>query len=106
MLKNTYYTTESVDDLLNQWTVHREQGWSQRSFCEEFGIPRSTFQGWLRKQESDNNFINIPAAQPVNSRTANNGDSVVSAEARQVLGMLINELNAIVSDLDELVTNL
>lgn len=98
------YEPDFLTDILAEWDYNISHGgMSMRRFCEDWNVPRSTFQGWLRSK----NAAEIPAdryyAKHVETEVKK---APINPEVVDVLRMLASELAAISSDLDELLMKL
>ena len=101
------YPSNSVAQILEEWEYNQTKAQcplSMRRFCEDWNVPRSTFQGWLSKQNLESLPLDRFYAKPISVPEANKAP--VSKEVVEVLRMLASELSAISTDLDELLDKL
>lgn len=109
-MNNIDYTSVIVNAMLEGWEYNQQKKspLSMREFCEEWNVPRSTFQGWLRKDRIAlaNNINALRANEEGKSSKIKPSRSDVSSQTTEVLRMLANELSAISSDLNEIVDQL
>lgn len=104
------YTQQFVTDLFEDWNENQQSDFplSMRQFCLDWAVPRSTFQGWLDRQATAtlpaDRFYTPPAApaEPVVVKF----ESGIDKPTVEVLRMLANELNAVVSDINEILERL
>lgn len=101
------YTASFLTDIFDEWEynqTHAQCPMSMRQFCEDWNVPRSTFQGWLEKRNLDTLPVDRFYAKPAD--TPETKKAPINAEAVEVLRMLASELSAISTDLDELLDKL
>jgi len=101
------YTPSFITDILDDWDLNQNEAQcpvSLRRFCEEWNVPRSTFQGWLKKRNPDPIPVNRFYAGSTEATEAKK--AAIDKEVVEVLRMLASELAAISVDLDEILLKL
>ena len=101
------YTPSFLTTILNEWDYNQNKAQcpvSLRHFCEEWNVPRSTFQGWLKKRNPDLLPVNRFYAGPTEATEGKK--AAIDKEVVEVLRMLASELAAISVDLDEILAKL
>lgn len=101
------YTPSFLTDILDEWDFNQTRAQcpiSLRRFCEEWNVPRSTFQGWLRKRNPDPLPVSRFYSEPTDATEQKKAP--VDKEVVEVLRMLASELAAISTDLDEILDKL
>lgn len=101
------YTPSFLTDILDEWDYNQNEAQcpvSLRRFCEEWNVPRSTFQGWLKKRNPDPLPVNRFYAGPTEATEVKK--AAIDKEVVEVLRMLASELAAISVDLDEILLKL
>lgn len=95
-----------MDNTPNEWVTlylaANDTGVSQREFCTYNDIPRSTLQGWIKAAGGVAKATVVASAVT----TPKVNGCVISVETKEVLCLLVNELNAVVTDLEEIIDSL
>ena len=104
-----YYTQTFITNLFEEWNQRQQSDFppSMRQFCLDWAVPRSTFQGWLKKQAvaalPADRFYSAPNSE---AKTVVKFESGIDAHTADVLRLLANELKAVVTDITEILDRL
>lgn len=100
------YTHEYIQDVLSDWEFcDNSNDKSMREFCEDWDIPRSTFQGWLKRAEAlpENRYYFAPKQEVEDTFIPTEGRSPAVGE---VLQLLAHELSDIAANLSAIASKL
>ena len=103
------YSPQFLTDLFEDWNANQQSQFplSLNQFCLDWAVPRSTFQGWLKKQAvatlPADRFYSAPASE---AKTVVKFESGIDAHTADVLRLLANELKSVVTDITEILDRL